>query len=296
MAFESFVLTLHRKFMDHAEMRNAILFACLMFTMVSCIKKTSVAMYDTPYEAEDTIVTITTPTADIDEPSSDVPITADEVFSDFFYSFTNNKTYKISRIVFPLPCISGQKTTYIDKDKWHFTRLQGKESIYVVFYDKRSSTELEKSSNLTEVKVERFKMEDELVCIYDFKKIEGKWMLSELKYQSLEYYKDCDFVQFYQLFASDSIFQSEHLKSSLTISVVDPEEDEEEMNGTIDAQQWPYFRPDMPKNDFINIDYGQSIRINDHRIVALEGISNSYLCLLYFVNEDGRWMLYRLDD
>ena len=86
------------------------------------------------------------------------------------------------------------------------------------------------------------------------------------------------------------------MKSPLSIRVVDPDDEFEKMDGVLDAEQWPSFRPELPVNEFTNIDYGQTLKFRNRRIVAIEGSSNGFLSLLYFEKVKGQWFLYRFEN
>ena len=104
--------------------------------------------------------------------------------------------------------------------------------------------------------------------------------------------KVSDFLQFYDQFTTDSVFQQESLAEQLAFSMEDPDEEEgDDIEGTIDRGQWPVFRPEMPSGQFVNIDFGQSIP-NPHRIYLLQcGISNGMLDIFTFHQDNGRWRL-----
>lgn len=225
-----------------------------------------------------------------------IPKSADEYFNDFIYSFTTNTKYQFSRVVFPLPCIEYGKATYLKKSQWKFTKLHTRDAIYTVFFDKKSSLDLEKDKNIVDVKIEYFKMKQRQVHRYDFKKIADRWMLVQIEDFALRDYKDHSFIEFYQKFASDTIFQMNHVKSPLSIRVVDPDDEFEKMEGVLEPEQWPSFRPELPVNEFTNIDYGQTLKFHNRRIVAIEGSSNGFLCLLYFEKVHGQWLLYRFEN
>src|SRR5574344_343963 len=228
--------------------------------------------------------------------SAPIPKAADEYFNDFIYSFTTNRKYQFSRVLFPLTCTEYGKTTYLKSSQWKFTKLHTKDAIYTVFFDKKSSLELEKDKNIAEVKIEYFKMPQRQVRRYQFKKTADRWMLVQIEDFSLRDYKDHEFIEFYQRFASDTMFQMNHVKSPLSIRVIDPDDEFEKMDGVLDAEQWPSFRPELPVNGFTNIDYGQTLKFRNRRIVALEGSSNGFLSLLYFEKENGQWFLYRFEN
>lgn len=225
-----------------------------------------------------------------------VPKAADEYFNDFIYSFTTNVRYQFNRIAFPLPCRRNKDSLFLKKSQWKFTRLHTKNAVYTVFFDNKSSLALEKERDVSNVKIEFFKMPKRSVRRYVFKKVQERWMLTRIEDFPLHEYTDYKFIEFYQRFASDTVYQMEHIKPVLSIKVVDPEDEFEKLEGVIDAEQWTAFRPELPANVFTNIDYGQTLKFRHRRVVAIEGSSNGFLCLLYFVKEKGQWLLYKFEN
>ncbi|HCE47980.1 MAG TPA: hypothetical protein DEQ84_04900 [Prevotellaceae bacterium] len=279
-------------------MRRCLYCLICLFVAASCSKKTS-----RPLAAEE-IVESPNDSSESEQPESvdtvesvtEVPKAADEYFNDFIYSFTNNKAYQMSRIVFPLLCVRNGKTTYLQKKQWRFSRFHMKYPVYTLFFDKRSSLNLEKSKEITEVKMEQFNMLTGEVRTYGFNKIAGQWKMTRIEDNPLSKYGDCAFIDFYQQFATDSAFQMAHVKPMLSILMESPEDEFEKIDGVIEAEQWPSFCPELPADVFTNIDYGQSMSLGNRRIVVLEGTSNGYISMLFFVKEDGEWMLQRFEN
>ena len=279
-------------------MRGCLFCLIGLFMVASCGKKT-------PYPvAAEKIIEFPNDSSEVEQLDSvvteesvtEVPKAADEYFNDFIYSFTNNKAYQLSRIVFPLPCIRNGKTTYLQKKQWRFSRFHMKYPVYTLFFDKRSSLNLEKSKRITSVKMEQFNMAEEKVRTCSFNKVANQWKMTRIEDNPLSKYGDCVFIEFYQQFATDSAFQLAHVKPMLSILMESPEDEFEKIDGVIEAEQWPAFCPELPADVFTNIDYGQSKNLGNHRIVVLEGSSNGYISLLFFEKEDGEWMLQRFEN
>lgn len=268
-----------------------------VLVLFSCQKKNSLA--EGPAKTTIGLDSLTQDSVSKDDSltqAAPIPKAADEYFNDFIYSFTTNIKYQFSRVTFPLPCIKYGKTSYLKQSQWQFTKLHTRDAIYTVFFDKKSSLDLEKDKDIVDVKIEYFKMKQHQVRRYDFKKVAARWMLVQIEDFALRDYKDYPFIEFYQKFASDTVFQMNHVKSPLSIRVVEPDDEFEKMDGVLDAEQWPSFRPELPVNEFTNIDYGQSLKFRDRRIVAIEGNSNGFLSLLYFKKVHGQWLLCRFEN
>lgn len=225
-----------------------------------------------------------------------VPKAADEYFNDFIYSFTTSHRYQYARINFPLPRIHGNDTTFIQKKKWRFTPLHTRESIFTVFFDSKRSLNLEKDKKVEKVSIEWFYMKQNRVETFCFGKENSQWKLQAITEKPLKSYHDAAFISFYQRFATDSAFQNEHLSSEISFTAPDPDDEFEHMSGVIDSEQWPSFCPELPQDVFTNIEYGQKLKMKNRRVVALEGSSNGFQCLLFFRKSGNNWKLYRLEN
>lgn len=273
-------------------------FLCFLMSLLlfSCAGRKAVEE-DAAEVADSTVQKVTDSVAvDSSVTVSEVPKAADEFFSDFVYSFTSNKAFQYQRIAFPLPCYNGKKRTVLQRRQWRFTRLYARDELYSVFYDDKSSLKLEKSRKVANVSVEQFNMPEHRVRAYVFRKPDGRWMLTEIRDFPLSDYKDAEFVTFYQQFATDSVFQMEHIAPSVSFETQDPEDEFETMTGEFDNDQWPAFRPELPYDIFSNIDYGQSLRLRNRRVLAIEGSSSGFMCLLFFKKTPAGWMLYRFEN
>lgn len=267
----------------------------LFFAVQSCSDKKTIA----PESVQDSLSTPDSSKEDsIDSiiEATPIPKAADEYFNDFIYSFTTSRRYQFARIEFPLPYEHKGITTIIDESKWKFTRLHLKDSMYSVFFNNRKDLNLEKSKKITKVTIQWFFMKKSTVQSFCFSKLNGEWKLLKIADQPLAEYKDKEFICFYQRFAADSIYQMRHIDAQISIKVPDPDDEFEEMNGEINSVQWPSFRPEMPKDVFTNIDYGQKMKNSKSRVLAIEGSSNGFICLLFFHKAKGQWMLYRLEN
>ena len=103
--------------------------------------------------------------------------------------------------------------------------------------------------------------------------------------------KLADFLTFYEKFTTDSVFQQESLAPQLSFAMEDPDEEETDIEGTIDRSQWPVFRPEIPGAKFVHLDFGQTYP-NPTRIYLMQcGISNGMLDVFAFRHNGNQWQL-----
>lgn len=278
--------------------KYALLLFTLMFqgvTFLSCQKsRVSQSQADSSAVCQDTIGGKDSTMVDSTKFEA-VPLKADVYFNDFIYSFTSNPHYQMERIAFPLVYEKNGKQTMITRSQWRYNRLYTRDEYYTVFFDKESSLDLEKSQEVSEVTIEYLDMISEVVKNYYFSRLKGQWMLRKIWEEHIDDYYDRDFVLFFERFVSDSIYQAANLVSNIEISMADPDDEFETLSGTIEAEQWFSFRPELPQDRFYNVNYGQKVENKKHRMVALEGSSNGFLSLLFFrYHEEKGWLMYKL--
>ena len=105
-----------------------------------------------------------------------------------------------------------------------------------------------------------------------------------------------DFLTFYARFSSDTLYQQAHIEQPLKVMVLDPEEDDSYIEGTINAEQWRSFCPDVPQGVISNIRYGVQRYRPKRMILQKSGSSNGMQELFFFTKEDNEWYLTRYEN
>lgn len=224
------------------------------------------------------------------------PVVQDGAFDDFFYSYMADQEFRRQRTKFPLPYYRYDDPLKLEEEEWGGESLFTPDENYTVIFDKEDDLELSTDS-LNSVQFEWITLENLEVEKLYFERIEGIWTLEAVNVRALEEGDNADFVQFYQKFATDSLYQQQHVKNPLTYITVDPDNDFSILESFIDVEQWPAFRPEIPMERLSNINYGQQ---NDNssvgKILKLVNPVGGYFNLLYFRKHRGSWQLYRYED
>lgn len=228
-----------------------------------------------------------------------IPATADESFADFFYNFASNERFQHSRIVFPISYYKGKEVTRIAKDEWKYDPLFSREPVYTVLFDKEEEMEMEKDTAVRSVQVDWIYLKDRKVKRYYFQRINDSWFLEAINKERLAHVEEGkeDFFDFYYRFANDSVFQSERLANPLSFVTVDPEDEFQILETTLDEGQWFSFRPPLMKERLTNVHYGQeAVPDTDTKIIEFKGFGNGFSNTLYFECQDGEWWLMQFED
>ncbi len=278
---------------------------CLMLGMtIGCKDKKPEVVTDSlsndTVEKADTVDTVTIDTIPEDAMDSlisatPMPVTADELFDDFLFNFTANKKLQYERVMFPLQVIDGDSVTTIERNDWNHERYFMKQEFYTLIFDDESQLELAKDTRLDSIVIEKINLQSKSVEQHVFRRINGQWMLSEIVLNNTYQSPNRSFLDFYEKFASDSLFQIQSMNEPVSTVLPDPDDDYSTIEGEFYPEQWPDFKPlDFPSDMIYNILYGQQYRKSRQKLFVLRGISNGLEAEMTFKQIDGRWKLVKL--
>ena len=129
-----------------------------------------------------------------------------------------------------------------------------------------------------------------------FARENGSWRMNRINYFPISRHKDAGFLNFYEKFATDSVFQSEHLNETIDFITFDEDNHYQKIEGLIESDQWPVFHPELPANDIFNIDYGLGLHNKNVRVVSVRGNSNGMSSMFKFVRHKGVWKLVKFEN
>ena len=222
----------------------------------------------------------------------------DTSFDDFMFAFTHSDRLQSKRIVWPLTFtdVDGntRKTNSFNcASEFRFL----KEDFHTVLYGDRKQVESQKfDMEDSLVVVERIDLIEENLRSFEFHLIAGKWKLTSVRDIVFHESDIFDFLTFYARFSSDTLYQQAHVEQPLKVMVLDPEEDDSYIEGTINAEQWRSFCPDVPQGVISNIRYGVQIYRPKRMILQKSGSSNGLQELFFFTKKDNEWYLTRYEN
>lgn len=228
-----------------------------------------------------------------------LPVSVDELFDDFIFSFDQSNRLQRSRIRFPFTIVEpdGQRRT-VERRDWQHHYLFLHQDVCTAFWDNEAQMDLPLNTTIAHARLEHIYLHSRQVESYLFNRdtISGQWFLDEIQINSFDHSPMASFLEFYQRFATDSVFQRHHLSNPLRFSTTDEENDYAVIEGTIDAEQWTEFAPELPQDVLVCINYGQALNNPDRLLMQLRGISNGLQNVLRFQSENGRWRLTGFED
>lgn len=236
-------------------------------------------------------------TIGIDSLEKTPPATVDELFADFIFSYSTNKSFQFSRTDFPLTVLRNGKTSEkINRIDWKFDKLYYKHSLHIVILDSEEDLHNIKRVKTDTVKVEWMKFRNLTCKQYFFVKKRGVWRLDHIAFLPIKKHQDADFLLFYNRFASDTAFQIKHLSDNIYFTTYDTDNHFKKIDGTIDRSQWLVFHPELPADDIFNLDYGESLHSHRIRIVSVRGNSNGMSSMFEFKKKGGIWRITKFEN
>jgi hypothetical protein len=272
---------------------------CLMAQM-SCRNQTSEKTEETETTVTDSVVaeedTVVVEDSVI---AAELPKAADELFDDFIFNFAQNRRVQLNRVKFPISLRTEEGTEKIYRKDWVHDKLFVSDDYYTIVLNNEQQLDLEKSTELNSVNVDRINLRNNTMRRFVFERLEGLWRMTQVEERALSKHEDSEFFAFYGNFVNDTVYQQQHLNDPIAIVSTDTEEmddGEEEMNGIISPEQWPDFSPEMATDYITSIDYGQHYKETDRKLVVKKGICNGMMDILTFRKIDGKWMLVKYEN
>ena len=268
--------------------------AVLMF---SCKGRQMESPAETPADTVTASSADSTETDSLEQLITDTPMpqAADELFDDFLFNFAANKRLQMERVAFPLTVTRNGDTTRTERSDWQIERFFIRQGYYTLLFGSKGEMAMMNDTSLTQAVVEKIYFNTGAVIQYQFRRLRGAWMLTEVDTQPIAANPNASFLEFYHRFVTDSVFQSQSLEETVQFVGPDPDDDFEQMEGFLTPDTWPAFAPELPSKMIYNIIYGQKYTESNQKIFVIRGIANGLETELYFRKIRGKWMLTKLN-
>ena len=272
-------------------MRKGLVVAAVCL-LVSCKDSKMQNVYASEDEVEeDSVEAYVGDTLHLFDEEVEPPVTVDELFADFFFSFADDPRFQSQRITFPLSCKEGEEDTRLTRQDWTEYNHFNAQDIYSIIYEREQDLALQKDTSIMSVGVEWCYLKENLVEKYLFNRINGKWMLTEILKEEI------DFLRFYSNFVADSTFQRDAIGPSLKLVLTSEDGEEETTEEILSADDWFNLRNDLPLSTDVltNIDYGQTCISQNRKTLLMEGVSNGMQMKFKFDKQGEDWKLIEIE-
>ena len=278
-------------------MRKGLVIAVALGCLMSCKdNKMTNAFGNEDEMEEDSIEAFVGDTLHLFE-EEEPPAAVDELFDDFFYNFIDDNRFQGQRIAYPLPCKDGDDNGKLTKQDWsqydHFKDLD----VLSVLYEREQDYALSKDTSMQHVVVEWIQLKEDAVEKFQFNRVDGKWMLTEIDKKRLGDIPNGNFLSFYAKFMADTVFQRKSLAEPVKVILTSEDGEEEPQEEHLNADEWFEMRNSLPlpTDELINVDYGQACISQNKKTLLLQGISNGMQMKFKFTKDDDEWKLKEIE-
>lgn len=273
-----------------------LLFPIVILLMGACQGKSSPEVTETPVDS--TLLIQESDILEVEEEEK-MPEKADGTFDDFLFNFIRSSKLQKERVRFPLPVVmeDGSRQFMNEEDWTDEFYFLAESDYYTILWNNEQQIEEEKRDTAENVvSVEHILLVSQEVRRYDFQRKKGKWMLVRLRFVPFDEGDTGDFLKFYSQFSSDSIYREAHISKYLDVSLMDPVDDMERIEGSIEREQFPIFCPDVPSVSISNIRYGQPYNDSTRMILQKTSGANEMQEIFTFAKHGKDWKLVKYEN
>ena len=266
-----------------------------MLLMFSCTGKKAGQTDEVPTDsvADSTDVAVTD-TMELLITETPMPRAADAMFDDFIFNFVANKKLQKERTVFPLRTTEGDKTVNTKEEQWQMERLFMRQGYYTLLFSDEEQMSHMKDTAVSQAIVEKIQLKKNRVVNYRFFRVKGAWMMTSINVTPISENANASFLNFYQKFVTDSVFQHESINETVQFVGPDPDDDFAQMEGVITPDTWEAFAPTLPVKVLYNIVYGKPKAANKEMIFLMKGVANGLEMELRFKKVGNKWLLMKM--
>lgn len=195
------------------------------------------------------------------EKESAYNVRGDELFDDFLFSFVHDTILQYQRTIFPLEeKMPDGSLKNIGPSELYKVLLFMDSDYTTSIYSNDGDMVLNEDTALMQASVEKIDFIQQLITSYDFIRLEGKWKLKTINNTLFKDSELSDFLTFYSQFSSNTSFQGNALARCIRISMMDPEDDTQTIEGFINREQWSTIGNGLPYGIMTNIRYGKNYK------------------------------------
>lgn len=223
----------------------------------------------------------------------------DGVFNDFLFAYLHSRALRRERTVMPIRLEHTTRPAEMLEDfdpVFEFSFLSG--DYFTTLYGNASQMLAEDDEEIEEdsiVSLQRINLNDGTIRNFQFLREQGHWQLATIREATFEDDELGDFLHFYAQFCTDSLFQTQSIADPLHIVIQESEDEEGNLDGIIDADQWQSFCPEIPNGIISNIRKGQAYGQNKI-VLRKSGLSSGLQEVFTFTKERGNWRLTKYEN
>lgn len=217
---------------------------------------------------------------------------ADELFDDFLYNYVHDVDLQKQRTVYPLKetLLTGKVVERTQRESCEdFSFMDGEYT--TIIYNNEQEKSFNEDTALLQASLEKIDLVSRKITSYDFLRDCGKWNLVAIRNISFSNSDLCDFLSFYSKFSQDLKFQHKSIASSIHISMMDPDDYTQTIEGFITKEQCSAIISAIPSGVITNIRYGQQYKHTRRILIEKNSMGNGMSETFCFAKNGNRWGL-----
>ncbi len=228
------------------------------------------------------------------------PQREDLPFGDFLFMFLRSRSFQAAHISFPLEVEEEDASSRVITSGAAFRKyfswpFEGECTLLLTDIDEMERLEEAPGQLGKPVVVEVIDLPHMGMRSYEFAWSDSLWLLRGVRNPDPRG-RYADFLDFYNRFATDTVFQQERIAPEVRLTSADPDDEMGQIEGILTATQWPAFRPALPSGVITNIRVGQEFDETQRVVVAWVGLASGFVQTFTFEQRKGQWVLTAFDD
>ena len=216
----------------------------------------------------------------------------DELFDDFLFCYINDNNFQLQRTMFPVVTTELEgKVDSVHKEEWdgYFDFMEGEYTTNL--YNDEQERNTYDDPECLQASVERINLHTKITTIFKFTKVNGKWSLGSIENQRFEQSDLADFLKFYSRFSQDTTFQYQSLSKSIRISMHDPDDEDQTLEGFVTKDQLSTLNSGFPEGIISNIRCGQKFAGTKKILMEKVCLGNGMIESFHFQRKGKMWEL-----
>ena len=216
----------------------------------------------------------------------------DELFDDFLFCYIHDKNFQLQRTSFPVVMTElDGKVDSVRKEDWegYFEFMEGEYTTNL--YNNEQERTANEETLCLQASVERIDLNAQTITMFEFAKDGGKWTLKTIEDQTFKQSDLADFLKFYSRFSQDTTFQYQSLSKSIRISMHDPDDEDQTLEGFVTKDQLSTLNSGFPEGIISNIRCGQKFAGTRKILMEKVCLGNGMIESFHFQRKGKMWEL-----
>lgn len=216
----------------------------------------------------------------------------DELFDDFLFCYIHDKNFQVQRTMFPVVMTElDGKVDSVRKEDWegYFEFMEGEYTTNL--YNNEQVRTANEETVCLQASVERIDLNTKIITTFEFVKDNGKWSLRAIGNQEFSQSDLADFLKFYSHFSQDTSFQYRSLSKSIRVSMHDPDDEGQTLEGFVTKDQLSTLNSSFPEGIISNIRCGQQFAGTKKILMEKVCLGNGMIESFHFQRKGKRWEL-----